>query len=424
MKRILLISYYFPPLGMGGTQRLAAFARYLPEFGWQPEVLTVKDIAYFAYDPELLRGLENIPIHRTESLDPLRLLARLKRIDRHGSGAAGSAISGGGAGDRLRRAANLLLMPDNKIPWYPFALRRAGAILRQKPFDAILSSGPPHSTHLIAMRLAKKHRLPWIADFRDGWAGGDFQPAPTALHRKADARLQKRVLAGASHVVAVSDGLRDLLRQAAPQDTPISTITNGYDAADFQEPVQRNERFDAVHVGTVGGFVRALNTLVAFGKFVRENGLSPNDARLHFVGADISGRLQSEIRDCDLGPYAELHGYLPHSRAVAQMRQADLLLYLVDGEPYPGFIPGKTFEYLAAQRPILAAAPGIEGVRILLEGGATRWLQPDDVDGIARALMAFYLEFAKGEAIRPKSGFAARYERKRLTEKLARILSG
>ena len=100
-----------------------------------------------------------------------------------------------------------------------------------------------------------------------------------------------------------------------------------------------------------------------------------------------------------------------------------MLLYLVQGEPYPGFIPGKTFEYLAAQRPVLAVAPEIEGVRILQQAGATRRVEPDDVDGIARALMAFYLEFAKGEAIRPQPGFAERYERKHLTGQLAHILS-
>lgn len=413
-----MLSYYFPPLGMGGTQRILGFARHLPEFGWHPTVVTVKPVRYHAYDQQLQAAAAAIEVERTGSLDPLRLLYKV-------SGSAGQ--TGPAAPSRLsrllRRGADWLLLPDNKILWAPFAYRRARALQQSQHFDALLSSGPPHSSHLIARRLARKLRLPWVADFRDTWAGGDFQATPTPIHRRLDGVLQRAVLRRADHVTAVSDGLRQSLAAETIAPVPITVLTNGYDEADFRGPVTRSERFDVMHVGTIGNFARAETVLAVYKHFIIDAGLPADATRLHFVGADLTGNLSRLIAGHGLKEYVEWTGYLPHTEAVQRLRGADLLLYLVDGNPSPGFIPGKTFEYLAAQRPVLAIAEPVEGVQLLKAvAGCVRHVSPQRPDLAILALKAFFAEQSKGERLPAPAVDVRQFSRRSLTNQLAGIL--
>lgn len=418
MKRILILSYYFPPLGMGGTQRMAAFARHLPAFCWQPTVLTVKPVAYYAVDPGLLKGLEKIDIVRTASLDPLRLAALLPQRPIQHAGRAGASL--------LQHIANFFLMPDNKILWLPFAFQAARKLLRDGQCAAILSSGPPHSAHLLARRLAIRFRLPWVADFRDGWVEGDFQPKSTALHRALDGALQRRVLRDSAHVTCVSEGLRQSLCASLPDhEHKFTVITNGYEEADFASPARKHgTRFTLAHIGTIGNFVDPGLLLQAFRVFVQDAQIGPEAVRLQFVGADLTGTLGQRIAAAGLEAYVECTGYLPHSEAVACLRRADALLYLVARGASAGFVPGKTFEYLAARKPILANCPEIEGLAILNQGGQVRHVLPENLQGMTNALKALFTEYRLGEMPAPIRMDLTRYTRYRLTQKLAEILDG
>ena len=415
MHRVLILSYYFPPLGMGGTQRIAGFARHLPAFGWQPHVLTVKPIAYYAEDPSLLHGLDSVRITRTESLDPARVLAKIRPQNQHRN----APQHGTSTWSRLlQRIINLAMVPDSKILWLPFARQEATKILQQEKFDLIFSSGPPHSAHMLAARLSRQFSIPWIADMRDGWAGGNFQHG-TALHRSIDTMLEKHTLSKAHGIVCVSPGLRSLLRRRLPNMPANTLITNGYDQRDFEDTTPPDARFDIVFVGTTGNFVEATPILHALKVFLQDLPLSPKQIRLHFVGADLAGTLKNAIAGTGLQDYVTCTGYLPHPRAVAQLKRADLLLYLVTGSPTPDFVPGKTFEYLASGKPALAICPHIDGVRILQQAGLTRHVLPDDLIGCVNALRAFYTEFQRGVAPRADRSYIARFERHALTAQLA-----
>lgn len=415
MHRVLILSYYFPPLGMGGTQRIAGFARHLPAFGWQPHVLTVKPIAYYAEDPSLLHGLDSVRITRTESLDPARLLARMRSQTQSRS----STHHGASTWSRLlHRLVTLTMIPDSKILWLPFASREATKILQREKFDLIFSSGPPHSAHMLAARLSQRFSIPWIADMRDGWAGGNFQRG-TALHRSIDTMLEKHILSKANGIVCVSPGLRNLLRQRLPNMPAHTLITNGYDRCDFEDTTPPDARFDIVFMGTTGNFVEATPILHALKAFLQDLPLSPKQIRLHFVGADLAGTLENAIAGTGLQDYVTCTGYLPHSQAVAQLKSADLLLYLVTGSPTPDFVPGKTFEYLASGKPSLAICPHIDGLRILQRAGLTRHVLPDDVIGCVNALRAFYTEFQRGITPRADRSYIACFERNALTAQLA-----
>ncbi len=414
MRRVLILSYYFPPLGMGGTQRIAGFARHLPAFGWQPHILTVKPVAYFANDPSLLAGLNAVSITRTESWDPARLLARLRRAD----APAGPPSTGQ---NRLRRLISATMLPDSKVLWLPFAARAAQKLLREQPFDLIFSTGPPHSAHLLAARLSGKSGLPWVADLRDGWAGGNFQQGQTALHNTLDAVLEKRTLNRAAGIVCVSPGLQTLIRRRLPDPPANLVITNGFDQQDFAEKPEPDACFDLVFVGTTGNFVDSAPVLQAVRVFLQELPLSPKQFRLRFIGADLDGGLGKAVAEAGLQDYVELTGYLPHDRAVERLKRADVLLYLVTGSPSSDFVPGKTFEYLASGKPILAVCPPIDGLRLLRPSGLVRHVLPDDLMGCVNALRAFYTEFQRGITPQPERSYISRFERRRLTEQLARF---
>lgn len=401
---------------MGGTQRIASFAEHLPKYGWQPHILTVKDIVYHAYDETPLTRLASVSITRTESLDPNRLLARFL---------GPTASKGNVQSGRLHfikkialRCINFFIVPDNKVLWTLKASKPAKLLLESKQFDCILSSGPPHSSHLFAMKLARKYRLPWVADFRDGWASGDFQPNSTWLHRKIDAYLQQKVIQSASHVITVSSGLEEAIKKF--ENKKVTTITNGYDATLFQTPYEDTALFQILHVGSVGNFVQVDNFLQSAQLFKKEKG--NNAFRIRFIGADLTGKLAEKISAAGLSAVVEHAGYLSHAAVTAALQKADLLVYIVSGNPSTGFIPGKTFEYLASGRPILAIAQKIEGVQLLLQGRVTQQVNPEDVESIHKALRSFYDAYHKKQPMKLDLNFIQGFERKKLVEKLAAVL--
>ncbi len=416
MKKILILSYYFPPMGMGGTQRIMNFAKSLPGFGWQPYVVTVKDIVYHAHDPQLLQEISAINVTRTESLDPARLLARFSR---GGGNNSAHAAAAGKIKKLIYRLISYLLIPDSKILWQPFALRAVNRLFRCEKFDLILSSGPPHSCHLLAYKITQKHKIPWIADFRDGWAGGDFQRNQSMPHRWFDCRLQKKIIGAATHITVVSEGLAQILAAERPQ--AVTVITNGYDDACFSAEYQPTSKFELVHSGSIGNFVNPDLLLRALQRFATEFG--HETFHMRFIGADMSGVLQDKIAAAGLAASVESTGYLSHQTTVHALQKADLLIYLVSGGASKSFIPGKTFEYLAANRPVLAIAEDVEGTRLLLEGGMTKWVAADETEKIYAGLRIFYKEYLERQVHHADLHFTCEFEWKKLTAKLVKILA-
>lgn len=417
MKNVLILAYYFPPLGMGGTQRAAKFAKYLPHFGWNPIVVTVKDVAYYAKDSTLLEDVRAVQIHRTGSLDPLRLLYLF------GKGESASASSGGGR----RMFAKLLswvLVPDARVLWLPFAFLRALRVLRTQDVACLLTTSPPHSVHLLGLLLRKMKRVKWVADFRDGWSGGNFQYEPTPLHKWLNRTCERLVLRYADEVIAVSEGLKENLAAAVLQGRGrFHTITNGFDQEDFEElpELQRDDRFNIVYSGAltsmapVAGFLQAIKALVARDPAAREK------LRVRFVGADLEGVAAQQVSEFGLDDIVEFLGFLPHRRSLEKVRTADLLLYPVSNEASADFVPGKTFEYMASRKRILAVGAETEGLKILQRHGSVVCLAHDDMEGMANAIHSAMAGEWTVESSSPDAAALA-FERKRLAGRLAEIL--
>lgn len=392
MKKVLMLSYYFPPLGMGGTQRPAKFAHFLRDFGWEPTVLTVKPVSYWATDTTLLADVAEIHIVRTGSLDPQRLLGvaqSLRRRSQSGGSGPEAAATEAQNGFFLwlnRRVVPWLLLPDSKILWRWHARRAAARLLRSGDYAAIWTTSPPHSTHLIGRRLARRFRLPWVADLRDAWASSVVVHEPTRWHRWRQQRLMARVARAADTLVGVTPGIVRQL-EAAGAAGKVVWIPNGFDAADFPaagltaaspiagssasaddlaataataataaEPAagltaapagRPRTTFQLCHCGSITRFSNPAPLFAAL-----QPGPWPG-LRLRFVGYDANGAFNAQLHSQGVAGMTDYCGYLSHKEALAAMMAADALLLIACDDPEARFIPGKSFEYLASGKPIL-----------------------------------------------------------------------
>ncbi|WP_457653656.1 glycosyltransferase family 4 protein [Rhodocaloribacter sp.] len=427
-RRVLVATYYFPPSGGPGVQRPLKFVKYLPAFGWRPVVLTVRpgDASYPDRDPALEAEVPpGTAVIRTRAWDPYALYARL--LGKEKEAAVGVAFTGEGeAGGRHRLArwvrANVFL-PDARVGWTPFARRAARRLLRETPVDVVVTTGPPHSTHLVGRALKRRAGTPWVADFRDPWTDiSYYSELPfTAWARRIDARLERSVLDEADHVVTVSPSLKRLL--ARKTQTPITVIPNGFDPDDFRETVPvETEAFVLAHTGTLSAsqnpeaLWRLLRTLLDAG------GLPA--LRIRLVG-NVDPVVRRSLEAHGLADRTEVIPYVPHDEAVRHMRRAAMLLLSIPRVPdAEGIVTGKVFEYVASGRPVLGVGPlPGDAAALLEETGAGRLFAYDDAEGMAAFVREHYAAWASG---RPMGGAmpeaAAPYSRVALTGKLAALL--
>ncbi|MFC1730322.1 glycosyltransferase [candidate division KSB1 bacterium] len=364
-KRLLLISYYFPPLGMGGVQRAAKFAQYLPEYGWDVTVLTVRDIAYYARDRSLLNDVKNVDIQRTGSLDPLRLAFLL-------SGRKNSIAAAAGTPSILSRIFRFidrkLFVPDSKILWNGFAFRRAVKLVKTYRFSAVLSTAPPFSTHLLAMKIAKILKIPWIADFRDGWTTMDFLPPERKLYMKFHRYFEKKTIRKADTYLAVSQKiLNDLAKDSDTPDERGILIYNGYDEQDFTQVPPDRSSFNLTFMGTVtkwadpSVFFKAIRAAADLHKSMSEY------LKINIVGNILDSRLIKTAGAYDLENKLIMTGYLEHKKAVELVCKSQVLLFPITNLTSPGVITGKLFEYCASGKPIVAYVPEGEASNLLRE---------------------------------------------------------
>ena len=392
--RVLVIAYYFPPSGGPGVQRVLKFVKYLAEFGWRPSVLTVREGAYPEYDPSLARDIPDaVPVHRTYAWDPYRWYARLTGRSDEDSVSVGS-VRGRGASWKESVAqwirANVFL-PDARVGWVPFGAMRGRTLLSEQPFDAMLTSGPPHSVHLIGALLHRWTGTPWVADFRDPWTDINYyQELPhTPPARRLDAALERAVLRSASAVTTVSPSWRALLARKAGSDAgPCAVVHNGFDPEDFEgeRAAVSRDHFVLTYVGSLyasrnpEGLWRALSQL-------RTREAVPK-LRLRLVGRVDPGVLRA-LQDRGLEAITERVPYVPHAEAVRYMQQAALLLLTIESFPRDeGMITGKLYEYLAAGRPVLGIGPpGGDGSSRPTLGSSSPGMTPRELQSSSRPSM-------------------------------------
>ena len=385
MRRVLIISYYWPPSGGSGVQRWVKFAKYLPELGWEPVVYTPSNPEAPALDESLAAEVSGVEVIRTRIFEPYGLYAKLFRREKAAAPKVNTVDAGGRslAGRIALWLRGNLFIPDPKCLWVGPSVRYLEKYLREHPVDAIVSTGPPQTMHLIARSLAHKAGLPWVADFRDPWTKVFYfkHLSLTTCSRRRHEKLEKQVLDDASLVVAVSPMVQDEFR--AMTETPVALVTNGYDEDDYARPDgERPEAIPAESASQDRSSQERAFTLVHTGLFARDGiptVLWEVLAEKCAADADFRQRLRivlvgktdrevlESLAAAGLQDHVTDWGYQPHPVAVARQLEASVLLLPLRKEPeYKAVLPGKLFEYLGSGRPILGVgAPDGAMARIL-----------------------------------------------------------
>jgi len=418
-RRVLVIAYYFPPMGLSGVQRTLKFVKHLPQHGWNPTVLTVGPVGYFAQDATLLEDLNDpgIRVVRTGGAGPGKMLAR-REVVRLPS-------------ERVRKALSMLsdtvFVPDNKIGWKRKAVRAALALHAETPFDLVFATAPPFTDFLIGAEVKKAINKPLVFDYRDPWLEFPFKFYPTPFHRAWNARLERHALRASSHVVTTNRRVKEVLIARHPFLThhDIDIIPQGYDPEDFPAgpPASPNGRSPAD-----GRPMRITYTGIFYEDRVPDHflrGLRELLLRRPELRGKIEARFVGNFRKENLRLVEQLGvqdvvtvmEYLPHRRCVQEMLDSDLL-WVVVGDDLGS--PGKVYEYIGARKPILGLAPdGFLAAAIREAGGVT--VPPEDVPAIAGAIENLYERYRCGTLPVPPDDVVRRYDRRVLTAGLVRV---
>jgi len=437
-KTVLMIDYYFPPLGGAGVQRTPGFVRYLTPFGWQPIVMTVHSGDSYFYDPSLVDTIpEGIDVQRTLSFEPLRAARRfLTRPStasmRQGPGLHQRTSSLGRSIRRLRGLEHWLFFPDRHVGWTPFAIGRALRINQRVPIDLVYSTSTAITSHVIAYAIKKILGTPWVADFQDGWAerpGFAKRLFPSPLHASMARRLEGLILRSADRVVVTAEPLRETFECRSKEVPPgkVTVIPMGYDPADFDRaPGVQRRKFTFTHFGHFYAARSPVPFLEALGQCVQAHPELGKDLDVLFLGT-----FDSVLRDLALGAMdrwglrdiVHLEGAVSYEAGVRILKSSDVLVIIGDpGEWHRTAVPTKLYEYFAAGKPILALLPEGPAADILRAAGAGSLVPPHDIGAIRDTIWDFYRLGRDGRLeLRASQEVTERYAWPKLTGRLAAV---
>ncbi|HTR80314.1 MAG TPA: glycosyltransferase [Bacteroidota bacterium] len=432
MKKVLIITYYFPPSGGPGVQRVLKFAKYLPQFGWEPVVLTVKDGDYPARDESLLKEIpSSLKVYRTSILEPYNFYRKITG-KRPGTAVDVDNIPKKGEKKKLSELVAefvraTFFIPDARAGWLLNAAREAKKIIEKEQIEAIYSSSPPYTCAVIARNVHRSSGIPWIAGFRDPWTGFLSTPERWSLPRKLDAYLERSCFEEATRVEVAWRGILFDLKKKYPEipADKVAHLPNGFDSADFPAVVyKKNEKFTVTYTGSMYGVRNPRTFLQAVSNLLRANRIDPSKIRLKFIGR-FGGEIVEMFREPTVAPIIETIPYLPHNESIAHLMTSDALLLIVD--EYAGgeeIVPGKVFEYIGAGRPIMAIAHEGAVAELLRSTRTGLVASNDDVPAIERVFLEYYTDYLYNKsAYSPNPTTIAQFERKEITRKLAQLLN-
>lgn len=396
-------------------QRTLKFTKYLPCFGWKPFVLTVKETKYDLYDTSLNKEIPpECEVLRANYFNSKEVFS----------------IKG--------KYPNILSVPDSYWTWFFFAIAKAMQVIRKESIDMLYSTSPIPTAHLIAMYLKNKSNLPWVADFRDPFANKNNLP-----YKWIYTHIEKNILAKGDKIITNTDLLRDDFMSKYPfiKNDKIVTLTNGYDEKDFSGIVaqeNKKEKMIFIHTGEIYSTLRnPVTFLRAFSELTKEGSVTKEEVDIYLIGSGDyvkSHEFVNTLASLQLLDNVKLFDHITHSECIQALYDSSVLLLFQQSEDASLQIPAKAFEYIRVGKPILTLAPHKSATANLMnkvcyiEGGNQHScvLDPDDLAAIKKGIAGLYCKFKKNE-LECRGGTAEireKYERKKITEKLADIFSG
>ena len=432
MKRVLIISYYWPPTGGSGVQRWVKFAKYLPAEGWQPVIYTPENPEQLAVDASLEAEVPaEAEVIRRRIVEPYEMYKKLLRKSGHSKEAVEVNPVNAQNKSFLQKVAMWIrgnfFRPDPRCLWIRPSVKFLKEYLKEHPVDLIVSTGPPQSMHLIGRLLAKETGLPWIADFRDPWTKifyfKHLQMTRTTV--KWHKKMEKKVLDDATVVVAVSPLVQQEFQ--AMTQTPVELITNGFDECDFTatKNTEANGGPDREFVITHTGLFAADGNPTVLWDVLAEKCCKDESfkklMKIKLVGKTDEQILKS-IEDAGLSGNLEDMGYQPHAVAVEQQRKASLLILPLRKEPeYKAVLPGKLFEYLASWRPVLGIGQTDGAMSMILNNTKTGLvLNWDDKMSIEKYIDICWKDHLNGR-LSVEDADISQFTRRNLTRRMAQL---
>ncbi len=430
MKKLLIITYYWPPAGGGGVQRWMKFTKYLREFGWEPVIYTVSNGEYPVVDESLLKEIPaDVETIKTPIWEPYSFYKRFtgrKKGERVYSGFINENKK-----ESFTQKVSVFIrgnffIPDARKFWISPSIKYLRKYLKNNPVDAMVSTGPPHTTHLIAMGVKEKINVPWVADFRDPWTNIDFydQLRLSDWADKKHRRLEKEVLKKADKVVTVSWSWADDFRRIGNRQD-VEIITNGYDEADFAgaNPAL-TKKFTICHIGSMNKDRNPLALWTSLKQLVTNDANFKEKLEIVLVGQVDFSILQT-IEKNGLTPFLTKIDFMPHSEVVKEIRKMQLLLLPINDTPnVAGVLPGKLYEYLGAKRPVICLGPeSSDSAKIIEETKAGIRVGYEESKRLTVYLKNAFKIFQETGEVKVNNEGILKYSRKNLAKAYSELLN-
>lgn len=417
MFKVLVIAYYFPPMGLSGVQRTLKFVKYLKNYNWLPTVITSGDVGYFAHDNSLMKELNNLNIDviRIGGKEPNAKLARFGTIK----------LPTEFIRRILNRISQTIFIPDNKVSWSKKVYKKVEEIIAKDHYDAIFITCPPFSAFSYVSRIRKKSDIPIFVDYRDLWFESYFSFYPTPVHKHLNKKEEYRALKSVDRVLVTNRRIKEKLLKDFPflSFDDIVILSHGYDPEDFEKipavPKQKNKL-----VIMYSGIFMAYNTPKYFLKSFKEISVERPDVaaeiELHFVGF-LGKENKKLVTKLNLQEFVKDYGYVNHDDSIAKIKSADVLWFMVDKiKNIEAILPGKIYEYIGAQKPVIACVPDGAAKIAIEEYGAGFICKPDDINDIKKTILNVYELYKKNELPKPDEAILQKYRRDYLTEMLSK----
>ncbi|ROL57869.1 glycosyltransferase [Bacteroidetes/Chlorobi group bacterium Naka2016] len=431
MKRLLIVAYYFPPSGGPGVQRVLKYTKYLPEFGWEPLVLTVENGTFPAIDYSLLEEIpENTKVFRTKIYEPYDLYRAFTGKPKNVAIDVNVIKKEDQKLTLKERIAEFIratfFIPDARVGWLLTAKKKAIEICKEYSVDAVYSSSPPYTCSLIARYVHRKMKIPWVAGFRDPWTGFISTPKRWFLPALIDRHLEHSVFSEATLVEVAWEGIKkDVESKYSDIDfSKFIHIPNGFDPADYPDvKYTPNEVFTLTYTGSMYGRRNPESLFKALEFLVQKREVSKNEFKIKLIGR-FGAEVHHMIEKTFVKDSIEVVPYLPHRQSLEQLMKSDALLLIVDeSKESKEIVPGKVFEYLGTGRPILTIAPTDGAVAEIINKTKSGLVaHQSQIERISENFLTLFNLWKSKGTFQPDFEEIQKYSRKEHTRQLASIL--
>lgn len=412
MRKCLFIAYYFPPMGLSGVQRTLKFAKYLKNYGWEAVILTTYNQNYYAYDESLNNELleTGLSVYRTNDKN------KKKKINANLPNYTIQKIG--------RFFLNFANIPDSKVKWKKYALSTAESIFKEHNIEAIFSTAPPFTDFLIGKELSEKYNIPYLIDYRDSWTDNEFHYFPTPYHKNKAIKLEDKILKTSTKAFVISRYAKEMLikRYKFLSYDDVVILPHGYDSEDFKffNDIKPDiNYFTITHSGVFQDNRTPKYFFKAIQKLIKEQPSIAKHLKIRLVGLMRKSHIKM-IKKYKLENVVSCIGFVKHKEAINYLLDSDILWLMLNDNIRT---PGKLWEYFGAKKPILATIPNGSMKALCQQYKASIVTPPKNIDEIKSAILKYYELWQAKDLPKPDNNFVNLFDRKLLTEELAKQLS-